>query len=91
MAFPCVSSHPNYVDRADHVHRPTVADPLELSRDVGIGRSDWPMGVPGHGSREHSGLPGDSSTWAVGCPWTIPLVEASHVYRSFADNTGMDG
>ena len=91
MAFHRVSGHSICVDCSDHVHRPTVADPLELSRDVGIGRSDWPMGVPGHGSREHSGLPGDSSTWAVGCPWTIPLGEASHVYQCVGDHAGMDG
>ena len=49
------------------------------------------MGVPVHGSREHSGLPGDSSTWAVDCPWAIPLGEASHVYQCVGDHTGMDG
>jgi hypothetical protein len=48
------------------------------------------MGVPGHGSREHSGLPGDSSTWAVCCPWTLPLGEASHVHQRFFDDLGLD-
>jgi len=49
------------------------------------------MVVPRHGSAEPSGLPGDSSTWAVGCPWTLPLGEASHVYQCVGDHAGMDG
>jgi len=49
------------------------------------------MGIPDNGSPEPSGLPGDSSTWAVGCPWTLPLGEAPHVYQRVDDHAGMDG
>ena len=91
MAFHRVSGHAICVDSSNHVHRPTVADALELSRGIGIGGSHRTMVVPRHGSAEPSGLPGDSSTWAVGCPWTLPLGEASHVYQCVGDHAGMDG
>ena len=91
MAFHRISGHSICVDSFNHVHRPTVAHALELSRAVGIGRSHRTMGVPGHGSPESSGLPGDSSTWAAGCPGTLPLGEASHVYQCVDDHAGMDG
>ena len=49
------------------------------------------MGVSSHTLGKHSGLPGDSATWAVGGPWSLSLGEASHVYQCVGDYAGLDG
>ena len=67
-----------------------MADPLGSSRSDGIRGSNRSLGVFVDGSAKPSGLPGDSATWAVGCPWPIPLGETSHVHESFVDSLGMD-
>ena len=90
MAFHRVSRHAIFVDCLDHDCWSIVADPLGSTRNDDTRGSDRNLGVLDDGSAKHSGLPGDSSTWAVGCPWHIPLGETSHVYQSFADNNGVD-
>ena len=67
-----------------------MANPLGSSRNDGIGGSNRSLGVLVDGAAKPSGLPGNSSTWAVGCPWPIPLGETSHVHESFVDSSGMD-
>ena len=90
MAFHRASRHTIIVDCLDHDCWSIVGDTLGSSRNDNIGGSNRSLGVLDDGSAKPSGLPGDSSTWAVDCPWPIPLGETSHVYQSFADNNGMD-
>ena len=90
MAFHRVSWHSIFVDRLDHDCRSIVADPLGSSSNDAIGGSNRSLGVLVDGSAKPSSFSGNSTTWAIGCPWSIPLGEASHVHEPFVDNNGMD-